>query len=118
MTYGDTVITISKFIDDHVRHHFPEIKNKLVQINRGIDYKYFDLDSVSQKRKEGILNKFTIPEKCHIILLPGRITSWKGHRVAVEALNILLKKDPPPKSPFYPPKKVLRSPSFALQKIS
>ncbi len=93
MTYGDTVITISKFIDDHVRHHFPEIKNKLVQINRGIDYKYFDLDSVSQKRKEGILNKFTIPEKCHIILLPGRITSWKGHRVAVEALNILLKKE-------------------------
>ena len=53
MTYGDTVITISKFIDDHVRHHFPEIKNKLVQINRGIDYKYFDLDSVSQKRKRG-----------------------------------------------------------------
>ena len=46
-----------------------------------------------KKEKEGILNKFTIPEKCHIILLPGRITSWKGHRVAVEALNILLKKE-------------------------
>ena len=39
MTYGDKIISISKFIDDHIRHFFPEVKNKLVQINRGIDTK-------------------------------------------------------------------------------
>ena len=54
MTYGDKIISISKFIDDHIRHFFPEVKNKLVQINRGIDTKNFDLNSVSQIRKEKI----------------------------------------------------------------
>ena len=56
MTYGDKIISISKFIDDHIRHFFPEVKNKLVQINRGIDTKNFDLSSVSQIRKENYLH--------------------------------------------------------------
>ena len=94
MTYGDSVITISKFIDDHVRNIFPEIKNKLVQINRGIDHNYFDLHSVSQVRKENFLGQLSIPEKSHIILLPGRLTSWKGHEVAIDALNFVIERDP------------------------
>ena len=57
MTFGDKVITISKFIDDHVRFNFPNCKSKLVQINRGIDTSYFDLKSVSEKRKENITIK-------------------------------------------------------------
>ena len=32
MTNGDRVITISKFIDDHIRFFFPESKNRLVQL--------------------------------------------------------------------------------------
>ena len=60
MTNGDSVITISKFIDDHVRHFFPDSKNKLVQINRGIDHDYFDLSSVSQRRKENFFTKISI----------------------------------------------------------
>ena len=46
MTEGDKVITISKFIDDHVRFNFPSTKSKLIQINRGIDTQYFDLNAV------------------------------------------------------------------------
>ena len=63
MTNGDSVITISKFIDDHVRHFFPDSKNKLVQINRGIDHNYFDLSSVSQRRKENFFTRISITEK-------------------------------------------------------
>ena len=62
MTYGDKIISISKFIDDHIRHFFPEVKHKLVQINRGIDTKNFDLNSVSQIRKEKILSDLSIPK--------------------------------------------------------
>ena len=94
MTYGDKIISISKFIDDHIRHFFPEVKNKLVQINRGIDTKNFDLSSVSQIRKEKILSDLSIPERSHIILLPGRLSSWKGQIIGIDALDYVLKKNP------------------------
>ena len=94
MTYGDKIISISKFIDDHIRHFFPEVKNKLVQINRGIDTKNFDLNSVSQIRKEKILSDLSIPERSHIILLPGRLSSWKGQIIGIDALDYVLKKEP------------------------
>ena len=94
MTYGDKIISISKFIDDHIRHFFPEVKNKLVQINRGIDTKNFDLSSVSQIRKEKILSELSIPERSHIILLPGRLSSWKGQIIGIDALDHVLKKNP------------------------
>ncbi len=94
MTSGDSVITISKFIDGHVRHFFPENKKKLIQINRGIDSNYFNLSSVSEIRKENFLSSLSIPENTHIILLPARITGWKGHDVAIDAINYINKKKP------------------------
>ena len=60
MTEGDKVITISKFIDDHVRFNFPSTKSKLIQINRGIDTQYFDLNAVTEQRKENLLSKLTL----------------------------------------------------------
>ncbi len=94
MTQGDKVITISKFIDDHVRHFFPLVKSNLIQIDRGIDTNYFDLNSVAEKRKENILSKFKLSENSHVLLLPARITSWKGHLIALEAANLIVQRSP------------------------
>jgi glycosyltransferase involved in cell wall biosynthesis len=94
MTNGDKIISISKFIDDHIRFFFPEFKNKIVQINRGIDTENFNLNSVSQIRKEKLLGELSIPERSHIILLPGRLSSWKGQNVGIDALAHVLKKKP------------------------
>ena len=94
MTKGDKVISISKFIDDHIRLFFPECKNRLVKINRGIDTAYFDISSIAQTRKENFLSSLSIAENTHIILLPGRITSWKGHEIAIDAAKIISKKKP------------------------
>ncbi len=94
MTKGDKVISISKFIDDHIRFNFPDCKSRLVQINRGVDTSYFELDSVTEKRKENILSRYSISEKSHVFLLPARITSWKGHMVVLEASKIIIEKEP------------------------
>lgn len=93
MTEGDKVITISQFIDDHVRFNFPNCKSRLVQINRGIDTDYFNLKAVTRLRKEKLLSNLTLSENVHVILLPARITSWKGHIVALDAVNLITKKD-------------------------
>ena len=73
---------------------FPQVKNKIVQINRGIDTENFNLNSVSQIRKEKLLSELSIPERSHIILLPGRLSSWKGQNVGIDALAYVLKKKP------------------------
>ena len=73
---------------------FPHQKSLIRQINRGIDCKYFDTKSVSEIRKEKFLSSLMISERTHIILLPARITSWKGHNTAVDAVKILTEKNP------------------------
>ena len=87
-------VSISKFIDDHVRFNFPSTKSKLIQINRGIDTQYFDLNAVTEQRKENLLSKLTLSENVHVILLPARITSWKGHLVALDAAKLIKQREP------------------------
>ena len=94
MTSGDVTISISKFIDDHIRYFFPNQKSKIKQINRGIDCEYFNSKAVTEVRKEKFLSTLMISEKTHIILLPARITSWKGHDVALDAVKILTNNNP------------------------
>ena len=93
MTSGEVTITISKFIDDHIRYFFPNQTSKLVQINRGIDSEYFNLKAVTEIRKEKFLSSLAISENSHIILLPARLTSWKGHNVALDAAKIIIEKN-------------------------
>ena len=89
MTKGKKVIAISEFIYKHVIYHFPKTTKKIFLINRGIDLEYYNIKKVTQFRKESFLKEFGIFESKHIILLPGRLTPWKGHLVALEAAKIL-----------------------------
>ena len=65
-----------------------------MQQDRGIDLDYFNIDSVTQKRKEMLLRSFSIPENTHIFLLPARLSRWKGHMVAVDAAKYIKIKNP------------------------
>ena len=89
MTESDKIISISEFISHHIENHFPQCKKKIRLINRGIDTNYFDLKSIAQFRKEKFLSELGVDERKHIILLPGRLTSWKGHEIAIKAAEII-----------------------------
>ena len=94
MTEGDIVIAISKYISSHVTELFPESRKKLRLVNRGIDTKYFDLNAITRLRKENFLKNISIDENKHIILLPGRLSNWKGHKVAISAAALIKKNHP------------------------
>ena len=94
MTEGDTIIAISKFISTHIKQYFPEKVKQIKVVNRGIDTKYFDLKAITRLRKESFLNEISINEHKHIILLPGRLTEWKGQLVAIKAAKILSLNNP------------------------
>ncbi len=93
MVRGDRVIAISKFINNHILSNYNIVKEKLVTIHRGIDTDNFDYLKVSNERLIAFSKKFNIPEDIFVVLLPGRITRWKGHTLFIEAIAMLERPD-------------------------
>ena len=88
MARGDRVIANSDFIRDHVLKTHPINPHHLITIPRGIDPAVFDPDAVSPDRLGEIWSAVGITEASTrpIVLLPGRLTAWKGHETLIAAL--------------------------------
>ena len=93
MTRGERVIAISHFIADHMVRTYRVDPGKIRTIHRGVDIHQFDPARVSQERIISLANQWRLPEERHIVLLPGRLSSWKGQNVLIEALARLRRKD-------------------------
>jgi glycosyltransferase involved in cell wall biosynthesis len=61
-------------------------------IFRGINLEYFNTQNVSSKKVNALVQNWSINKKNFTILLPGRLTKWKGHEVFIEAISLLLEK--------------------------
>ena len=93
MTKGDRVIAISNFIKDHILRNYHIYSKRIVTIHRGINIDTFNHLKVSDERLITFCKKFNIPEDNFIILLPGRITRWKGHKNLIDAIAMLGRED-------------------------
>lgn len=94
MGKGTKIIAVSNFIKEHIIKNYPNIdNNKIEVIQRGTDTKIFDPVNIARKRIELIAKKFRIEYDQPIILLPGRITSWKGHLFLLDALKLMKNKN-------------------------
>ena len=89
MAEGERVIAISEFIADHVREHYNVDRTRLRVIRRGIDIARFDPDRVSAERMIQLSTRWRLPDGVPLILMPGRLTRWKGQTVLLEALSQL-----------------------------
>ena len=90
MAKGDIVIANSNWIADHVKtvHDVPDAR--LVTIPRGVDLDQFDPVMVAPSRVEAVRSALNLSGDTRLILfLPGRLTAWKGQRIAIEALGLL-----------------------------
>ena len=67
--------------------------DKIKTIHRGINITDFDAANVSSERLISFINKLNIPEDRLVILLPGRITRWKGHILMIKAMEKLKRQD-------------------------
>ncbi len=92
MASGDRVIAISDYVADVIRrrHHIDE--NRMVRIHRGVDLDHFDPAKVAQERVEKLAQSWQLTDDMPVILLPGRLTRWKGQLLAIEALARLQNK--------------------------
>ncbi len=86
MARGDRVIAISHFIADLIRARHGVAQARLRVIPRGVDLRRFDPALVSAERLDRLRTAWGLPEGRPIIMLPARVTRWKGQMVLVEAM--------------------------------
>jgi len=86
MAEGERVIAISEFIAQHVRENYNVDPARLRVIRRGIDIARFDPDRVSAERMIQLSTRWRLPDGVPLILMPGRLTRWKGQTVLLDAL--------------------------------
>jgi glycosyltransferase involved in cell wall biosynthesis len=93
MTRGERVIAISSFIRDHILENYRIDPSRIRLIHRGIDPQVFSPDKVNSARLIQLAERWRVPEDRPIILMPGRLTRWKGQTVLIEALARLGRTD-------------------------
>jgi glycosyltransferase involved in cell wall biosynthesis len=89
LTRGDRVIAISHFVADDIANRYHFDVNKLRIIQRGVDLNLFDPDRVSAERLIKLAHEWRLPDGVPIIMLPARVTRWKGHELLIQALAAL-----------------------------
>tara|TARA_B100001121_G_scaffold162889_1_gene142223 strand:+ start:5433 stop:6590 length:1158 start_codon:yes stop_codon:yes gene_type:complete len=92
MVRSDLIIAGSNFIFSHIKDHYSKYldpKKKFLVIFRGINIDYFDPTTKLESEEKKLLQKWEINKEKKIILVPGRLTSWKGHELLIEAINLV-----------------------------
>lgn len=90
MARGDVVIANSDWTADHVQTVHGVQGARLVTIPRGVDFDDFDAGRVTPERIDAIRQAWQLEAaNPTLLLLPGRLTSWKGQLVAIEAFSKL-----------------------------
>jgi len=93
MLRGDAVIANSQWTADHIRSTYTLKPQRLMIVPRGIDVEMFDPLRVGLERTDTLRGAWGVGDGETVILLPGRITRWKGQLVLVEALARLARGD-------------------------
>ena len=95
MTRSDLLIAGSNFIFSHINKDYSEylnLKKKFLVIFRGINVDYFDSTTTLESEENLLIEEWKIKRDKKIILMPGRLTSWKGQNIFLEALNLVNKQ--------------------------
>lgn len=90
MTYGERVIAISNHIKNHILKNYPKTEeSKIRLIHRCADIEKFSPSAVTQARMINKIKEYNIADDRPVLLLPGRVTRWKGQHLLIEALHLM-----------------------------
>ena len=92
MVRSDLIIAGSNFIFSHIKENYSEFlksTKKFLVIFRGINVDYFDASTKLEIDEKKLLQSWEINKEKKILLMPGRLTSWKGQELLIEAINLV-----------------------------
>ncbi|MDB4250075.1 glycosyltransferase family 4 protein [Candidatus Pelagibacter sp.] len=92
MVRSDLIIAGSNFIFSHINQNYPKylnLKKKFLVIFRGINVDYFDSSTTLDSEENRLISDWEVDKNKKTILMPGRLTAWKGQETFIEALNLV-----------------------------
>ena len=95
MVRSNLIIAGSNFIFSHINKNYSkylDLKKRFLVIFRGINTDYFDPSTTLENDENNLVSEWAVSRNRKIILMPGRLTSWKGQEVFIEALKLVNKE--------------------------
>ncbi len=93
MARGERVIAISDFVADHAASVYGVGPDRLRMIPRGVDLGLFDPARVGAGRIATLARQWRLPDGAPVVMLPGRLTRWKGGLDFIAAIAALGRRD-------------------------
>ena len=98
MVRADKIICVSNYIKEYAYKNYRIFRKKLEAgnvevIHRGVDVDLFNPSNVSQERIIALIDKMQVANDLPIILLPGRLTEWKGQLYFMDVLSMVKNKN-------------------------
>jgi len=93
MAKGERVIAISHYVANYLTENYKIDPSIIRLVHRGIAIEKFHPGSISPERLIAVSEDWRVPDGANIVMLPGRLTRWKGHHVLIEAMTKLTRKD-------------------------
>lgn len=90
---GERVIAISHFIADYLRKNYKIDPRNIRVIHRGVALEKFHPTAVTPERLIKLSKSWRIPDGSGIVMMPARLTRWKGHHVLIDAMAKLKRPD-------------------------
>ncbi len=97
MLRSNLIIAGSNFIFSHINEnylHYLNSSKKFLVIFRGINTDYFNSEKINKSDQNKLISQWNVDPEKPIILLPGRLTAWKGQEMFIEAINLVKKEMP------------------------
>jgi len=92
MLRSDLIIAGSNFIFSHINEKYSKYltkKKKFLVIFRGINVDYFDPTTTLESDENKLRSEWKVKKDRILILMPGRLSTWKGQEMFIEALNLV-----------------------------
>ncbi|MSO91934.1 MAG: glycosyltransferase [Rhodospirillales bacterium] len=93
MTRGERVIAISAFIGGHIRQMYGVPADRIRIIPRGVDLERFAPRAVKAERVATLATAWRLVDGLPVVMLPARLTRWKGQTVFIDAIRKLARRD-------------------------
>ena len=90
---GERVIAISYFVAEYLKENYKIDAGKIRVVHRGVALDKFHPTAVTPERLIKLSREWRLPDGASVVMMPGRLTRWKGHHVLIDAMSMLNRPD-------------------------
>ncbi len=87
LTKGNSIIAISKHIEESIKKSFPNESEKIKIIHRGVDLDLFNPSKINPARIIAQSKHLNLKDNVPVIIMAARPAMWKGYQVLIRALS-------------------------------